>query len=500
MCGLLACAGCSFPSKPEAPSYEIEIDIPVAEEVVTMQDVVAGREDFLSVDPTGGVRIAITQEIQPFTVGDNLALAVPAANLDVPVPNAGASIGASLSLSLPEGIRVASATVGTGEFAVGLANGSGRGLDVWVTLPDFSSQGSPLLGRISMDALSSVTLRIPLDGSSFAPASPDSVRLEIQALAGTGSSSGVLSLSVMPGSVLLDQVSGDFSGLFIPVTASIQDIAFPQGAYGVTLTEAEVEIGILNGIAASTELDLTVVGSRADGQTVSLQVPEGQRVIAPGSPALPVASTVHFDQGNSTVLDFLNLVPTTIEVVGGVRISDSGVDVGRSDGMDLDVTFRAPLDLVLEETSFLSNAADVGVEDDDTRDRLTTHVSGATITLDMTNHLPVGLEVRLLLGSSLDLTEANAALLVPSEDPVVLPAGAVDPATGLVQTATTPDPAVIVLSAEDVAVFAGLPLYSRVRVGVPGTAGQRVRIVESDFARVSMRARIRMRVDENLVD
>ena len=56
------------------------------------------------------------------------------------------------------------------------------------------------------------------------------------------------------------------------------------------------------------------------------------------------------------------------------------------------------------------------------------------------------------------------------------------------------------LSAADVAVFAGFPLYSRVSLRIPGTDGQRVRIVESDFVRVTMRANIRLRVDENLVD
>ena len=58
---------------------------------------------------------------------------------------------------------------------------------------------------------------------------------------------------------------------------------------------------------------------------------------------------------------------------------------------------------------------------------------------------------------------------------------------------------VIQLTTDDIAVFSRFPLYSQVRIRVTGTGrGERVRIVEDDFARVRMQATLKLKVDKNL--
>ena len=491
-------AGCSIPGKPEAPTYEIDVDIPVADELITMQEVVSNRQDFLTIRPGGTVGIDIEQDIDRFEVGDNLRLTPPGANYDVPVAASGGSFDADLAVDLPDGIRPAQALVRSGSLQFDLSNTSGRDLDVSIALPDFTVQGNSANGNRSVPAGGQATLWVALDGASFIPAVAQQLRFRVALQAGAAGNGGNLHVSLQSAPVLLEQVQGEFQDLSVAFETSRKDIAFPEGQYAVTLTAAEVEVQIANGIGAACELDMTVVGRR-EGASVSLSIPADQRLIAAGDPNSPVTSTVLFDQDNSNILDFLNLIPASIEIQGGLRINDGNAQVARTDGMDLKVLFRSPLDLVLGETTILTEPRDIGIDDAKTRERLTTHVGVSHITLDLINHLPVGVKVRLMVGTDPNHLGAEAALVIPKQGEILLPAAPVDPATGVVRDSVSSETSVD-LTADDVAVFSLYPLYSQVEMQIGGTGGARIQVVEEDFARVSMRAKIRIRVDKNLFD
>ena len=109
--------------------------------------------------------------------------------------------------------------------------------------------------------------------------------------------------------------------------------------------------------------------------------------------------------------------------------------------------------------------------------------------------------MRLLVAR--DSTQLGSApdLVIPRQGEIVLPAAPVDTATGIVLESVSPSaPHRIDLTPEEIAVFSQYPLFSQIALRIAGTEGRRVQIVEEDFAEVTVRAKIRIRVDKDLVD
>ena len=491
--------GCTVPNAPEAPSFEVDLDIPVARELVTMQEVVSNRGDYLSIGPAGTVGVNIEQDVDRFTVGDNLRLSAPEANFDVPVPATSGSLTSELSVDLPDDIGVTDAQVRSGALRFDLSNRSGRTLDVSVVLPDFTVQGSPITSRSVVPSGGQATLSIDLDGAEFRPVSPQQLRFNTTVNVGTVGNAGTLRIELGSDPLRMDRVQGSFRDLRVDFEPSRQQIDFPDGQFDVTLTEATVQVQITNGIGADSELDMTAIGRRADGRSVTLTVPADQRRIAGGDPDEPAVSTITFNQANSNIVEFLNLIPTSIEVRGGILIDDPDARVSRTDAMDLKVTFQSPLDLVLGETTLFTDPRDISIDDQKVRDRLVTHFGASTLTFKMTNHLPVGVGVRLLVGGDSTRVRTAPELVIPREGEIGLAAAPVDPGTRLVRESAVTQQE-IGLRPEEIRVFSQFPLFSRVEIRIPSTGGQQVRVVESDFAEILVRAKVRIRVDKDLVD
>lgn len=493
----VGCSACALPDKPSAPSYEVDIDLSVADERVTMEQVVSDRQDYLSIQPDGTLGLRIEQDLDPFLVGDNLALAPPERDFELPIGESGTGFTSGFEASLPDQIGVTEAEVSSGNLRFELSNTSGRSLDVSLSLPDFTVQGHVATGQAVVPPGGTASLLVALTGAVYRPVSPFGLRFDAGVSATTSGASGTLRVGLQSDPLKLDRVAGRFNDLGIRFETNLQEIGFPDGDFNVALAAATVEVEIRNGIAADSELDLTVVGRREDGRSVTLTLPVDQRSIAAGSPGVPAVSTVTLDGANSNIVELLNLIPTSIEVSGGISVTDGDAQVTRSDEVDLKVTFRSPLEVVLEETTIFTDPADIGVDDADARRRLATNVGTSTVTLKLTNHLPIGIGVRLLVGSDKDRLKASPDLAVPGQGEILMAPAPVDPATGSVQESVLSQRE-IQLTAQEIAVFSNYPLYSSVAIRMVGTDGQQVRITKDDFAQVLMRARIRVQVNDSL--
>jgi hypothetical protein len=493
----LGCGACALPEKPNAPSYEVDIDLSVANERVTMEQVVADRQGYLRVQSDGTLGLRIQQDLDPFAVGDNLSISPPERDFELPISGAGAGFASGFEAALPQEIGVTEARIRSGALRFDLSNSSGRPLEVSLSLPDFTLEGQRAQGTASVPAGGTATLTVSLSGSAFKPSSPFALRFDAAVTASATGASGILRVGLRSDPLLLENVAGRFDDLDIRFETDLQEIGFPDGSFNVALVAASIEVEIRNGIGADSELDLTVVGRRDDGRSVILTLPADQRSIAGGSPGAPVLSTVRLDEANSNVVELLNLIPTSIEVSGGVLITDSDAVVARTDEVDLKVTFRSPLELVLEETTIYTDPKDIGVDDADARRRLSTNVGTSTVTLKMTNHLPIGIGVRLMVDSNSEELKTSPDLVIPRQGEITLAPAPADPATGKVRESVLSQ-SEIQITAQEIAVFSQYPLYSRVAIRVAGTDGQRVRITQDDFAEVLMRARIRVQVNNDL--
>ena len=496
---MMAATGCTVPENPSAPSYEVSVDIPVARERVTMDEVVADRGEFLEVQSGGALGVDIVQEIERFSVGENLIVSVPATSIEVPVPATSGVFSAETEVNLPADIQIREAQILSGTLRFDVSNTSGRDIVVSVTLPEFSILGQSVAGSVPIPEGGLAVLPLSLDGVSFVPEQAGKLRFVVSGDVGPGGGSGRLGAVLRSETLQLDQVEGSFQNVRVDYATSKKEIAFPDGQFSVGLSEATVDIQIENGLGADSQLDMSVVGRRNDGVAVTLEIPPDQRQIPAGGPALPAVHTITFNQSNSNILDLLNLLPTEIEIGGSILVDDDDARIFRSDEMALTAIFKAPLKLTLGETRIFTDPVEIGIDDQAARNRIRANVGDALVHFAIVNHLPVGIGVKLFLAENPDALLTDPILTIPTNGEILLPAAPTDSGTGLVSDSIVEN-SQIALTEEEVNVFSQYPLYSRIELRFEGTNGQLVQIVESDFAEVSVRAGFKLLVDKNLVD
>jgi len=114
--GILA-ASCTVPESPSAPSFDIDIDIPIANERVTMRQVVEDRPDYLGI-LDGAVSIKIQQDVDRFTLTERLALVPSEASIALPAPPQGTAISGDLSAPLPSELQIRTADIASGSLSL----------------------------------------------------------------------------------------------------------------------------------------------------------------------------------------------------------------------------------------------------------------------------------------------------------------------------------------------------------------------------------------------
>jgi hypothetical protein len=137
------------------------------------------------------------------------------------------------------------------------------------------------------------------------------------------------------------------------------------------------------------------------------------------------------------------------------------------------------VDVMVEQSQLFGDTEALDL-DQDGRDMLRDHVGGAELQLEVLNHLPLGIEARVLFGTD-SLTVKEQPLLAIG--PIAVAAADVDPVTRAVSVARTSRPLVTV-SAADVQLLATEGLLSVLEVVLPSTDGQAVRILTTDYVTV----------------
>ena len=163
--------------------------------------------------------------------------------------------------------------------------------------------------------------------------------------------------------------------------------------------------------------------------------------------------------------------------------------VSPSDGIDIQVAIRSPLEAAFEEHTAVSEPKNISVNTV-TRGRIA-KATGGTLTLNLANGLPIGVGIRLLIGTDAERLLESPALRVPREGDIAVGAAPVDAATGLVR-----EPAVhseqVTLTAAEAALFSRSRLKSLMVIKTESTNGRKVRIVDSDAVKMSVQARIQV--------
>lgn len=231
----------------------------------------------------------------------------------------------------------------------------------------------------------------------------------------------------------------------IPRTRASFDI--PELTEGLEFIEAGFRVTILNETELPGSLALVLTGFKeADSVAIRLA---GE--VAAAGPAGPALTHLTWDQGNSPILDLLNLRPDEIGVSGNVRIGDPHQvrTIRAHDRITGDYEIRAPIRIRIHGTSYRPDPSKVEVADD-LQEQIRDRILDGQADLVVRNHLPFGVSVMIQFSAdSVNVYSLPDVIL----ERVHVQSGALDPSTGRVLAARDTQVRVS-LSSRDVMFFA----------------------------------------------
>lgn len=263
-----------------------------------------------------------------------------------------------------------------------------------------SSDPTKPVEEIELDlsaVLEAQTMTLPLDGSDL----------------------GALNVSMDIEEFHFDSLKAFFIKEFPPSNQEMTGI--PQGFSGMTFSDVAIEFLMSNQIGMPVELDIKMVGKNTVGDSLILdtRIP---------SLAVPTFSDTAFtkirlgkygttvfeysqlgtwdttytdppDEGEVTIVDILSFNPEFLTVESGARLNGLGTIVpGKMIGGSYQLI--APFDVVMEPMTFIpKRKTKVKDMDLDTRNRIRKTLAYATLTSNVTNSMPVGGEISILLSN-----------------------------------------------------------------------------------------------------
>lgn len=439
------------------------------------------------------------------TINGSDSIEVNAEFSDLVVSEADAVVGAQdfqtqFETELPADYEIQRAVIESGSVELILTNDMPipcTAVLTWAEVVDLD--GQPLATTVDLVAYGSAerTLdfagRIVDGGGSALTALTADVAISTP---GSGSSAVTLSAddgltaSLTGGRIAFSSVTGIVPLEQVQLEPLEEQIDLPEELDGLELTAATMALHITNSSGLAGQVDLVLTGTSVGGAVRTLSI---ARDIQPSlEDRAPTTTTILLDESNSTLIDFLNNLPDHIALEGEVLVGGSEGTVHADDFAIVDWEITAPVEVVIQDAT-IETDPDALDTDEDLRDLIDDHIRGARLETEILNHLPMGVEIRILAGPD-TLTLAEAPLL--DIGPLVVAAAAVDPTTHVVSDPVVSRPE-LELTEEQARVFAQPDLFTMVAVRLPSSGGQPVRLMASDYLEIRGLVRIDYEVSDD---
>ena len=274
---------------------------------------------------------------------------------------------------------------------------------------------------------------ISLKGDTMRAANPDSaidkLDLDLEVSIPTqkvtipldGSSLGGLGLTVRFGSLVFKELEANIVQGFPSVP---QDQEMPQGFKGATLADVRLALIMKSQIKLPVRMNMDFTGVDVFGDTTrmsfdidtigypptdldtSMTVIELNRfgtqiqIFDRTTDSIASFDTIVAPAANQgTIIDLMASNPTKLTIDAAARIDGRGTIVA---GAGIGGGFRlvAPFSLILDEMVFLSQPTVIEEMDYETRNKIRNSLISAELNFDVTNALPIGAELSMLLSNS----------------------------------------------------------------------------------------------------
>ena len=236
-----------------------------------------------------------------------------------------------------------------------------------------------------------------------------------------GSSLGGLGLTIRFGSLQFKELEANIIQGFPSVP---QDQEMPQGFKGATLADVRLALIMKSQIKLPVRMNMDFTGVDVYGDTTkmsfdidtigypptdadtSMTVIElnrfGTRIQIFSTTSDSIASydtIVPPAEGQGTIIDLMASNPTKLTIDAAAKIDGRGTIVA---GAGIGGGFRlvAPFSLILDEMVFLSQPTVIEEMDYETRNKIRNSLISAELNFDVTNALPIGAELAMLLSNS----------------------------------------------------------------------------------------------------
>ncbi len=453
--------------------------------------------DLAGVTLPGDVRVSLAggspgSSAQPVTVNGTDSINIDAQFNDLVVSSASAVIGAqtfqtSFETELPADFELEHAIISSGLVGLNITNDMPLPAQAILTWNDLHNlQGNALSVTFDLAAGQSESRDIDFSGYILSATGAPLLALEAIVDINTPGSSGAtvtmnstsgLTADLVGGTISFSSVTGLVPAYSVPIDPIIEEIDLPDEMDGLELVAASMVLHVTNSAGLPANLDLTLSGTSASGDIVTMMVNE--RILAAESRA--TVTDIVLNESNSSIVGFLNNLPTSISLAGNVEVGGNGTrgTVHADDYAIVSWDIIAPVEVIITGTTLDSDPSALDL-DLDMRDMISDHAMGAEIQTEILNHLPLAVEIFIKAGTDTS-TIASAPLL--EIGPLMVNAAQIDPITHVVSQSVISTPQVL-LTMEDAKIFARQGLHTLVEVRLPSSNGNPVRMLSTDYLEV----------------
>lgn len=247
-------------------------------------------------------------------------------------------------------------------------------------------------------------VRFDLNDNEFAPDDPLELRLSYRArTVASGepveiTSGGEIMIEAITEDLVFSRVEGVLNRVELPVAPVSVEVDFPEGLDNVELGSASMVVHLTSAVGFRSRIDLDILGTNTAGETASLQISE---IFERGNPDNPISIVIAPDPEELT--DFLNLLPTSVRIAPTVLLGDgTGTEVIEpSHWVQIDsVRFVASARFQIgADTQIRPDPVFRNLQDEEARRRIEGNLVDALVITRIENHLPLGVQVSLRVGS-----------------------------------------------------------------------------------------------------
>lgn len=402
------------------------------------------------------------------------------------------------SLALGDSIIVRSGSISSGSIRIDFANDMPLDIGIDLALRDFYDiGGNPVVINLPLLSGQNTSRVIDLSGYSFQPGENQEGSVThfdyVAQVAGSNgqminlSREDAVDIDVNLTDFSFSEIRGIIDDISIKLEAREESIDMPDGIDSLQFEAARLELIINNGIGFKIIPDIKVTGyNESTGQSSEVHVVQ-QIAAASGN---PVPTSIVLDKSNSNIVDFINIFPNKISISGDVRIGDGTIEavIKNTDFIESTVHVSAPLSLSFPAQTIKTDVDTLEIESG-VREELQDNVLEGKLYAQIANRIPLGVEVVLQMSGQDTSVFDNPQLVI---GPLNLdPAGVVD---GRAETEMISE-IEIDLSKEEIELFAKEEVFLGLRVSLPSSNQEIIRVYGEDYLNVKAYAEFKYHVD-----